>query len=107
MSFVSALEDASSMACTVVRRLINRLKIDENNIGRIEVATETLNDKSKSTKTILMRMFKNKNIEGVTTFNACYGGTAALINCINYGLAEGRDKLSIVVATDIAVYDTI
>jgi 3-hydroxy-3-methylglutaryl CoA synthase len=34
-----------------------------------------------------MRMFKNKNIEGVTNLNACYGGTAALINCINYGLA--------------------
>ena len=52
-------------------------------------------------------MFKNKNIEGVTTFNACYGGTAALINCINYGNSEANDKYSIVVTTDIAVYDTI
>ena len=95
------------MACTVVRRLMSRLKIDEFKIGRIEVATETLNDKSKSTKTVLMRMFKNKNIEGVTSINACYGGTAALINCINYGYSEGKDKYSIVVATDIAVYDSI
>lgn len=85
MSFVSSLEDANSMACTVVRKLIKRLNVDEMKIGRIEVATETLNDKSKSTKTILMRMFKNKNIEGVTSINACYGGTAALINCFNYG----------------------
>ena len=54
-----------------------------------------------------MRMFKNKNIEGVTSINACYGGTAALINCINYGYSEGKDKYSIVVATDIAVYDSI
>ena len=89
MSFVSALEDANSMACTVVRRLLTRLKIDENKIGRIEIATETLNDKSKSTKTVLMRMFNNKNIEGITSLNACYGGTAALINCINYGNSEG------------------
>lgn len=89
MSFVSCLEDANSMACTVVRRLLNRLKIDENSIGRIEVATESLSDKAKSTKTVLMRMFKNKNIEGVTSLNACYGGTAALINCFNYGNSGG------------------
>jgi hydroxymethylglutaryl-CoA synthase len=107
MSFVSALEDANSMACTVVRRLIQRLKIDEYKIGRIEIATETLSDKSKSTKTVLMRMFKNKNIEGVTNLNACYGGTAALINCINYGNSEGKDKYSIVITSDIAVYDNI
>ncbi len=29
MSFTSALEDANSMACTVVRRLLTWLKIDE------------------------------------------------------------------------------
>lgn len=107
MSFVSSLEDSNSMACTVVRWLITRLNIDENKIGRIEIATETLSDKSKSTKTVLMWMFKNKNIEGITSLNACYGGTAALINCINYGLAEGQDKYSIVVCSDIAIYDNL
>ena len=107
MSFVSSLEDVNSLACTVVRRLITRLNLDENKIGRIEIATESLNDKSKSTKTVLMRMFKNKNIEGITNLNACYGGTAALINCFNYGNSEGRDKYSIVVTSDIAVYDTV
>lgn len=37
--------------------------------------------KSKSTKTLLMDLFPNNtNIEGATIINACYGGTAALLN---------------------------
>lgn len=56
-----------------------------SNIGRLEVGTETLVDKSKSIKSMLMRLFKkcnNHNVEGVDSTNACYGGTAALFNSI-------------------------
>ncbi len=108
MSFVSHLEDVNSMALTVLRRLLERTKIPEDQIGKLEFASETLHDKSKSSKTILMQLFKNnKNIEGVTNINACYAGTAALFNCISWGKAEGRGRYSIVVTSDIAVYDTI
>jgi hydroxymethylglutaryl-CoA synthase len=76
-------------------------------IGRLEVGTETLLDKSKSVKTVLMQLFKdNTNIEGADTINACYGGTSALFNAINWvesSAWDGRD--SIVVAGDIAVYE--
>jgi len=47
------------------------------------VGTESLVDKSKSIKSMLMRLFKesgNSNVEGVDSTNACYGGTAALFN---------------------------
>jgi hydroxymethylglutaryl-CoA synthase len=45
------------------------------------VGTETLTDKSKSVKTTLMRLLGlNADVEGVTSTNACYGGTAALLN---------------------------
>ncbi|KAI1444424.1 hydroxymethylglutaryl-CoA synthase [Annulohypoxylon stygium] len=63
-------------------------------------------DKSKSVKTVLMQLFgENTNIEGVDTVNACYGGTNALFNTLNWlesSAWDGRD--AIVVAGDIALY---
>ena len=56
-------------------------------IGRLEVGTETIIDKSKSVKTVLMQLFEdsgNTNVEGIDTTNACYGGTAALFNALNW-----------------------
>lgn len=57
------------------------------NIGRLEVGTETIIDKSKSVKSVLMQLFEdsdNTDVEGIDTTNACYGGTAALINAVNW-----------------------
>ena len=61
--------------------------IDYSQIGRLEVGTESMVDRSKSIKTFLMRHFEasgNHNLEGVDTYNACYGGTAALLNSIGW-----------------------
>lgn len=72
-------------------------------VGRIEVGTETLIDKSKSTKTVLMDLFPgNTDIEGATIVNACYGGTAALLNAIAWCTLD--ERYAIVVAADIATY---
>lgn len=69
----------------VVKNLLEKYDINPNQIGRLEVGTESLLDKSKSTKTTLMRLFgENTNIEGVTSINACYGGTNALFNTISW-----------------------
>jgi hydroxymethylglutaryl-CoA synthase len=70
------------------------------------VGTETLLDKSKSVKSVLMQLFgDNGNIEGVDTINACYGGTNALINTVNWMESSGWDgRDGIVVAGDIALY---
>lgn len=54
-----------------------------------------------------MKLFKNKNMEGVTNLNACYGGTAAILNCISWGKTEGQGKYSVVVMSDVAVYDSL
>ena len=72
----------------------------------MEVGTETLVDKSKSTKTILMDLFPdNTDMEGATTINACYGGTAALLNAMMWCESSGWDgRYAIVVAADIAAY---
>jgi hydroxymethylglutaryl-CoA synthase len=85
---------------------MEKYQIDPKDIGRLEVGTETIIDKSKSVKTILMSLFAgNTEIEGVDTTNACYGGTNALFNSINYlESSYCGDKLAICVAADIAVY---
>ena len=63
-------------------------------------------DKSKSVKSVLMQLFgTNSNIEGVDTINACYGGTNAFLNSVNWIESSGWDgRDAIVVAGDIALY---
>ncbi|KAG7009365.1 hypothetical protein G7Y79_00002g004800 [Physcia stellaris] len=87
MSFCDDREDIYSFALTTVSSLLHKYAIDPKSIGRLEVGTETLLDKSKSVKSVLMQLFEssgNSNIEGVDTVNACYGGTNALFNSINW-----------------------
>jgi len=86
--------------------LFYRYDIDPKTVGRLEVGTETLVDKSKSTKTVLMQLFPdNTDMEGVTVVNACYGGTAALLSAFLWCESDGWDgRYAIVVAADIAAY---
>jgi hydroxymethylglutaryl-CoA synthase len=57
-------------------------------------------------KSVLTQLFgDNHSLEGADTVNACYGGTNALLNAINWVESRswnGRD--AIVVASDIAIY---
>ena len=98
--------DIYSFALTALSNLLSKYQIDTNSIGRLEVGTETILDKSKSVKSVLMQLFgDNTSIEGVDTVNACYGGTNAVFNSINWvesSAWDGRD--AIVVAGDIALY---
>lgn len=106
MSFCDDREDIYSFALTAVSKLLSKYNIDTNSIGRLEVGTETLLDKSKSVKSVLMQLFgDNTNIEGVDTVNACYGGTNAVFNAVNWVESSGWDgRDAIVVAGDIALY---
>lgn len=85
MGFCSDREDINSLCLTVVQQLMQKRELSFNQIGRLEVGTETIIDKSKSVKTCLMELFKesgNHDVEGVDSTNACYGGTAALFNSV-------------------------
>lgn len=108
MGFCSDREDINSICLTVLHRLIDNNNINLHDIGRLEVGTETIIDKSKSVKTFLMTIFAKEgatDIEGLDTTNACYGGTAALFNAINWIESSSWDgRKAIVVAGDIAVY---
>ncbi|ONI06916.1 hypothetical protein PRUPE_5G088900 [Prunus persica] len=108
MAFCSEVEDVISMSLTVVTSLLEKYGIDPKQIGRLEVGSETVIDKSKSIKTFLMTVFEkhgNTDIEGVDSTNACYGGTAALFNCVNWVESSSWDgRYGLVVCTDSAVY---
>ncbi|XP_064410485.1 hydroxymethylglutaryl-CoA synthase, cytoplasmic [Latimeria chalumnae] len=110
MGFCSDREDINSLCLTVVQRLMERNSISYDCIGRLEVGTETIIDKSKSVKTVLMQLFEesgNTDVEGIDTTNACYGGTAALFNAVNWVESSSWDgRYALVVAGDIAVYAT-
>lgn len=108
MGFCSDREDINSLCLSVVHNLLDRYGIKPNDIGRLEVGTETIVDKSKSVKSVLMQLFEPHGVtdlEGIDTTNACYGGTAALFNAINWVESSNWDKrLALVVCGDIAVY---
>lgn len=108
MAFCTEVEDVISMSLTAVSSLLEKYGIDAKQIGRLEVGSETVIDKSKSIKTFLMPIFEecgNTDIEGVDSTNACYGGTAALFNCVNWVESSSWDgRYGLVVCTDSAVY---
>ncbi|KAK1368194.1 Hydroxymethylglutaryl-CoA synthase [Heracleum sosnowskyi] len=106
MGFCTEVEDVISMSLTVVTSLLEKYNIDPTQVGRMEVGSETVIDKSKSIKTFLMQAFEkcgNTDIEGVDSTNACYGGTAALFNCVNWVESSSWDgRYGLVVCTDSA-----
>lgn len=108
MGFCNDREDINSLCLTVTHRLMERYSVRPEQIGHLEVGTETILDKSKSVKSILMQLFEPHgctDIEGADTTNACYGGTAALFNAISWIESSAWDgRWALVVAADNAVY---
>ncbi|KAK9103460.1 hypothetical protein Sjap_020714 [Stephania japonica] len=58
MAFCTEVEDVISMSLTAVTSLLEKYNIDPIQIGRLEVGSETVIDKSKSIKTFLMQVFE-------------------------------------------------
>ncbi|CAG8662464.1 24875_t:CDS:10, partial [Racocetra persica] len=108
MGFCDDREDVNSIALTAVQNLIEKYNVPYKDIGRLEVGTETIIDKSKSVKSVLMQLFAesgNTDVEGIDNKNACYGGTNALFNALNWVESSSWDgRYALVVAADIAVY---
>jgi len=109
MGFCDDREDIHSLCLTVLERLVKKTpNLTYADIGRLEVGTETLVDKSKSVKSVLMKLFEdsgNSDVEGVDSTNACYGGTAALFNCVSWVESSYWDgRYAVAVTGDIAIY---
>lgn len=87
---------------------MEKLRLEPSKIGRVDVGTETIQDKAKSIKTYLMQLFPSEvtDISGADHLNACYGGIAALLDAVSWiESAEWDGRLALVVAADIAVYE--
>ena len=70
-----------------------------------QVGSESLLDRSKSIKSHLMALFPPgcANVEGVDAYQACYGGTAALLACTNWVGGEAWDgRWAVCVCTDVS-----
>ena len=70
-----------------------------------QVGSESLLDRSKSIKSHLMALFPPgcANVEGVDAYQACYGGTAALLACTNWVGSEAWDgRWAVCVCTDVS-----
>ena len=108
VTFCSDDEDAVSMAMTAFERLINRCELEYSEIGRLEVGTECQVDRAKSIKSFLMELFARDglcDVEGADTYNACYGGTNALFNAVNWVQSGAwNGKYAVVICTDTAVH---
>ena len=108
MAFCDDREDIASILMTVAKKLMEKYGLSGKDIGRLEVGTETLVDKSKSVKTSLLSALglAGADVEGVTSVNACYGGTAAFLNSVAWVESSAYDgRLALVVCGDIAVYE--
>ena len=107
LGFFDDREDVGSILLTALARLLERYGVAAADVGRLEVGTETLVDKSKSVKTALLAQLfgENADVEGVTSTNACYGGTAALLNSLDWLRAHPEQQYAVVVVTDVAPMD--
>lgn len=108
MSFCLPNEDAVSMALTVVQDLLKSYNIRADEIGRIEVGSESNPDRSKSIKTHIVGLYPRewRSCSGADCLNACFGGTAAMLNSLNWiESREWNGKYALVVMTDVAEYD--
>lgn len=108
ITFVSDDEDTVSMAMSSLMRLTSMCTLDLREIGRLEVGTESAVDRGKSTKSFLMSFFEADEhhcVEGVDTFNACYGGTNALFSTTNWISSNNwKGAFGVVVCSDPAVH---
>jgi len=109
MAVCGEREDINSVCLTAMENLLEKYGIGYDQIGRLEVGTETIVDKSKAVKTTLMSRFNEHglfDVEGIDSKNACYGGTAAVLNSLAWVESSSYDgRYAMVVCGDIAVYE--
>lgn len=106
MAVAKAHEDPVALAANAARRVIKQSGVDRSTIGMCIVGTETAVDHSKPIAAWVHRLCElPQNCRSFETKHACFGGTAGLMNAIDWiasGSARGRKAL--VICTDIARY---
>ncbi|WP_265112414.1 hydroxymethylglutaryl-CoA synthase [Halosolutus halophilus] len=110
-SFPDSYEDIVTMAANAAHRLMERKGLEPEDIGRIDVATESAFDNSKPVSTYVAGCleqvydgdFHHAN-KGERKF-ACIAGTQSLDDAYNWIRAgRNRGRSALVIATDTALY---
>ena len=110
-SFPDTYEDIVTMGANAAKRLMDRKGLEPDDIGRIDVATESAFDNSKPVSTYIAGCleqvydgdFHHAN-KGERKF-ACVAGTQSIDDAANWIYAgRNRGRAAIVVATDTALY---
>jgi hydroxymethylglutaryl-CoA synthase len=110
-SLPDVYEDIVTMGANASRRLLERKDVGLEEVGRIDVATESAFDKSKPASTYvagcLEQVFDgdlHHANKGERKF-ACVSGTQALDDAFNWVRAgRSRGRKALVIATDMALY---
>ena len=108
-------ENAYTMAATAVNRLIKQYSIDPQRIGYLALGTESSTDNSAGA-IIIKGMVNdalasngkpkiNRDCEVPEFKHACLGGMYAMKAAARYLALDGKDKVAIVVCSDIAEYE--
>ncbi|CCW62644.1 unnamed protein product [Phytomonas sp. EM1] len=107
-------ENAYTMAANAVLRLILNYNVDPGKVGFLGLGTESSSDNSAGA--IIIKGMVDKSLETlklppisrhceVPEFkHACLAGVYAMESAIRFCAADGRDRVAIVVASDIAEY---
>lgn len=110
-SLPDTYEDIVTMAANAAYRLLDRKNLDLEDIGRIDVATESAFDNSKPVSTYVAGCLEDvfegdlhHADKGERKF-ACLAGTQALNDAYNWIAADrNRGRSALVIATDTALY---
>ena len=110
-SFPDVYEDIVTMGANAAHRLMERKGLTPEDIGRIDVATESAFDNSKPVSTYIAGCLEQVYDENFHHANkgerkfACISGTQSLDDAYNWIRAgRNRGRAALVIATDTALY---
>lgn len=106
MAIVPRWDDTVTMAANAAERAIEAAEIDKDEIGLLIVSTETAVDQSKPVASFVQGLLGiGQRTRVYEIKHACYGGTVAIMNAINWVKSQQhRGKKALVVSADIAKY---
>jgi hydroxymethylglutaryl-CoA synthase len=106
MAIAAPDEDPVSLGITAARRLFQRSGVSPREIGLCITGTETAVDHSKPVASFLhSRLGLPSACRSFETKHACFGGTAGLLNAVDWIAAgSARGRAALVICTDIARY---
>ena len=100
-------EDAVTMAVEAASSLLKRYDVDRSRIGLLIVGSETGVDAAKPIAAYVHGLLCLPSMcRTFDTKHACYSATAALKLAREWCAGSGRGRKALVIATDIAQYET-